>query len=297
MRVETTSTRADRVAIIMRSFNDISVVERTLAAVKNQRGVQFTLWNFDSTSTDGTLEVIRRFNDSARVHLNDSATYNPGRVLNEAVNASEGELIVFINSDAVPTGDRWLEQLLEPFADPTVGAVFGRQTARPNCRSLFVRDTERAFGDGSTAAKWVHFFSMANSAVRRDLVTRFPFDTRIQYSEDIEWSYRLRRLGKRIVYVPEAEVMHSHNYSLRQSYRRHFGEGVADAWIYRRGEVSNSLTRCFLAPFGMEILRDLRWAAAKRSLDAFAHTIPLRFVQKWARWRGLRHGRQIYDTC
>jgi rhamnosyltransferase len=287
----------NRIAIIMRSFNDINVIEQTLAAVSRQRGVDFTLWNFDSTSTDGTLEVIRRFNEPERIHLNDSTTYNPGRILNEAVRVSEGELIVFLNSDATPTSDHWLERLIEPFTDPNVGAVFGRQVARPDCRSLFVKDTERAFGDGDVAAGWVHFFSMANSAVRRDLVTRFPFDTRIQYSEDIDWSYRLKRLGKRIAYVPEAAAMHSHNYSLRESYRRQFGEGVADAWIYRRGEVSDGFLRCFLAPFGMEIWRDLGWAASRRSLDALLHTIPLRFVQKWARWRGLRNGNHIYANC
>ena len=91
--------------------------------------------------------------------------------------------------------------------------------------------------------------------------------------------------------------MHSHNYSLRESYRRQFGEGVADAWIYRRGEVSDGFLRCFLAPFGMEIWRDLGWAANRRSLDALLHTIPLRFVQKWARWRGLRNGNHIYANC
>jgi len=281
----------------MRSFNDIDVIEKTLTAVKCQRSVPFTLWNFDSTSTDGTLDVIRRFNDPERIYLNDSATYNPGKVLNQAVHVSDGELIVFINSDATPTSDRWLARLLEPFEDPTVGATFGRQIARPDCRSLFVKDTERAFGNGHVAAEWIHFFSMANSAVRRDLVTRFPFDTCIQYSEDIEWSYRIRRLGKRISYVAEAEAMHSHNYSLRQSYRRHFGEGAADAWIYRRGEISNSFIRCFLAPVGMEVLRDLRWAAGKRSLDALTQTVPLRIVQKWARWRGIHNGRKIYGTC
>ena len=135
----------NRIAIIMRSFNDINVIEQTLAAVSRQRGVDFTLWNFDSTSTDGTLEVIRRFNEPERIHLNDSTTYNPGRILNEAVRVSEGELIVFLNSDATPTSDHWLERLIEPFTDPNVGAVFGRQVARPDCRSLFVKDTERAY--------------------------------------------------------------------------------------------------------------------------------------------------------
>ena len=47
---------------------------------------------------------------------------------------------------------------------------------------------------------------MANSAIRRDLAEQVPFETRIQYSEDLEWSYRIRRLGKRIVFALEDEL-------------------------------------------------------------------------------------------
>lgn len=281
----------------MRSFNDIDVIRQTLEAVRRQTYRNFELWNFDSSSTDGTLDVIREFNLPERIRLNDSRSYNPGTVLNEAVSSTTGELIVFLNSDATPTHDQWLENLVAAFSDPATGAVFGRQVARPDCRSLFVKDTERAFGNGEVSSGWVHFFSMANSAVRRDLVTQIPFETRIQYSEDIEWSYRVRRMGKRVSYVANAVAMHSHNYSLAQSWKRHFGEGQADAWIFRRGEVSTSWLRYCLAPLTMEVFRDIGWAIRNRSLDALFHSVPLRTVQKLARWRGLRVGRRQYGFC
>lgn len=283
-----------KVSVIMRSYNDIAVIRQTLEAVKSQTYKDFDLWNFDSTSRDGTLEVIREFNREDHIRLNDSATYNPGKVLNEAVQTCSGDIIVFINSDASPTSHDWLEKLIQPFEDPAVGAVYGRQSARPDCRSLFVKDTERAFGDGGVASTWVHFFSMANSAIRREVVEEVPFETRIQYSEDIEWSYRIKRSGKKIVYVPEAEAVHSHNYTIKQSYKRHFGEGVADSWIFREGEVNGSLLRYFIAPAIMEILRDMAWGVRTLSLDAILHSIPLRVTQKWARWRGFRHGKQMY---
>ncbi len=291
------SEAGPRVALAMRSYNDIEVIRETLEAVGRQTYRNFELWNFDSTSTDGTLDVIREFNDPERIRLNDSRSYNPGRVLNEAVSVTSGEIIVFLNSDATPTDEHWLERLIGPFSDPSTGAVFGRQIARPDCRSLFVKDTERAFGDGSVSSNWVHFFSMANSAVRRDLVTQVPFETRIQYSEDIEWSYRVRRMGKRVTYVADAVAMHSHNYTLGQSWKRHFGEGQADAWIFRRGEVGRSWLRYCLAPLMMEVLRDLRWAMARRSFDAAVHSVPLRTVQKLARWRGLVNGRRQHGFC
>lgn len=284
------------VAIAMRSYNDRDVIRGTLEMIRRQRYPRFTLWNFDSSSTDGTFEIIQEFNEPQRIRRNDSASYNPGRVLNEAVQTVGGDLVVFINSDATPESDDWLERLVAPLADAEVGAVYGRQTPRPDCRALFVKDTERAFGDGREAAGWVHFFSMANSAARRDVLERFPFETRVQYSEDIEWSYRLRKAGLKLRYVADAAATHSHNYSLRQSYKRHFGEGKAEGWIFRDGEFDASFVRYCLLPFGMEVLRDLRWAASRRSLDALTHTVPLRAAQKWGRWRGLMQERRSHAT-
>jgi len=123
---------------------------------------------------------------------------------------------------------------------------------------------------------------------------RFPFETKGQYSEDIEWSYHLRREGLDIRYVADAAAAHSHNYTLRQSFNRHFGEGKAEAWIFRDGELNTSLLRYAMLPFGMEVLRDLRWGVEHRSLDAVLHTVPLRAVQKLGRWRGLREGQKVY---
>ncbi|MCJ7815828.1 MAG: hypothetical protein MUP31_07225, partial [Xanthomonadales bacterium] len=77
-----------------------------------------------------------------------------------------------------------------------------------------------------------------------------------------------------------------------QSFRRHFGEGVADAFIFGDKVISRSWWRCFLMPFAMEVLRDLRWAVRHHSLDALFHSVPLRFTQKWARWRGMQHGQK-----
>ena len=281
-----------RIVVIMRSYNDIDVIRGTLDMLFSQSLQAFELWNFASQSTDGTLEVIREYNQPERIRLNDPANYNPGRILNEAVAGIDADIMVFLNSDATPKDKYWLERLVGPLMDPTVGAVFGRQVARPECRSLFVKDTERAFGDGTEAAGWRHFFSMANSAARAEVLQRFPFETAVQYSEDIEWSYRLRRGGYRIRYVADAVVTHSHNYTLRQSYKRHFGEGVAEAFIFSAGEINHSWWRNFAMPFGMEILRDVRWAASNQAAGALLHTIPLRFAQKWARWRGIRYGRR-----
>ncbi len=40
----------------------------------------------------------------------------------------------------------------------------------------------------------------------------------------------------------------------------------------------------------MEVLRDLNWGVRRGSPEAILHSVPLRAVQKWARWQGVRAG-------
>lgn len=281
-----------RVSVVMRSYNDIDTIEQTLTALKRQTFTDYELWNHDSSSCDGTLEVIMRYNTPDRILINDPAEYVPGNVLNHAVKYCNGDLVVFLNSDATPETDDWLEKLIKPLEDGNTGAAFGRQTARPDCRSLFVKDTERAFGDGRTSANWTHFFSMANSATRRDVLAAFPFSTDVQYSEDIEWSLRLKQGGLEVVYVADAAACHSHNYSLSQSWRRHFGEGKAEAAIFNQGEMNFRFGRYVLLPLVAEVVRDVFWSLRRFSLDGLLHSIPLRVSQKLGRWQGLKEGLQ-----
>jgi rhamnosyltransferase len=283
-----------KVAIIMRSFNDIDVIQGTLNGLKRQTFQNFELWNHDSSSRDGTLKVILANNDPGRVLVNDPARYNPARVLNKAVSLCDNEIIVFLNSDATPTSDTWLADLIAPLLcdvpEARVGATFGRQTARDDCRSLFIKDTERAFGDGRISANWHHFFSMANAAARKSTLVEFPFEPKMQYSEDIEWSRRLKQAGYSIKYVAAAKACHSHNYSLRESWRRHFGEGKAEALIFPANELNTSFARYLLLPLVMEILRDAVYSLQCYSIDGLLHCVPLRLAQKVGRWQGLRAG-------
>lgn len=286
--------RYPKVCVVMRSYNDAAVIRQTLQSVMAQDYPHFELWNFDSSSNDGTLDYIRAVNAPDRICLNDSKTYNPGRVLNDAMRRTDSEIVVFINSDATPERTDWLRKMVEPFlADAEVAAVFGRQTSRPDCRTLFHKDNERAFGDGTISATWRHFFSMANSAVRRSVYEQFPFETQIQYSEDIEWSYRLKKAGHKIQYVAQAPATHSHNYTLKQSFKRHYGEGKADAWIYRAEAGSEGLFRHLVSAV-IEILRDLRWSVKARSLDGVLHAVPLRLTQRIGRWKGYKAGQRQY---
>jgi rhamnosyltransferase len=271
----------------MRARNDMPLIAQTLASLARQR-CPFELVVFDDGSTDGTRQEAEKYTD--RVFPVPGGPYVPGRVLNRGMKVSAGEFVVFLNSDCTPQHDTWLELLLMGFDGDRVAAVFGRQVPWPDCHPLYARDLETAFGDGSGQARFRHCFSMAASAIRRSAWEQLPFDERLQYSEDIDWTWRARQRGYAIRYVREAVVMHSHNYSLRQLYCRQFGEGQAEAVIFDWPAWERSLLRYALLPWARLVLGDWQYCLGRKAFGAALRAPVLRLVRVLGRWAGLRTG-------
>ncbi len=257
------------VDIVVRCRNEMPWTERTVTGLLDQEGVEARLFFIDSASTDGSREVA--VGRGLRIHDWDPSQYVPGRVLNFGMEQTDSPIVAFINADAVPQGRDSLRALIEPLESPDVAATFARQVARPAAGRLTRVDYERAFGDAPPRTRVGSFFSMAASAIRRDVWERTPFDPDLQYSEDVDWTTRVTALGHRVVYVPEARFEHSHDYDVRGQFKRRRGEGVADSAIHRLGKASiiDDLAR----PFAGAVLRDAR--AGVLAPDALA----LRVVQ------------------
>lgn len=269
-------------SVVIRSHNDRLFLDRTLTGLRRQTQPDFEVIFCDDRSTDGTAAVIADWPEALRLPPQEGG-YVPGKVLNRAVRAARGDIVVFNNADAVITHDQWLENLTRPFADPAVAAAFARQDPRPDAWPMVRRDHARAFGDGRAAAGWRHFFSLASAAARRHLLLEHPFDERLQYSEDIEWSWRMRRLGWKLAYVPEASVEHSHNYPPAALWKRFYNEGLADAAIFADPPSLPHAILQWLAETARDSAFCLRQGSWKGLLLAPAY----RFRQKFAHCRGL----------
>ncbi|MEG2075396.1 MAG: glycosyltransferase family A protein [Victivallaceae bacterium] len=272
------------ISIIVRSFNDVKYIRRTLEMLTNQQlEEEFEILNFDSGSTDGTLEIIKTF-PQVKV-FPPEGKYNPGRVLNRAVQLAQGEIIIFNNSDAVPQSLDYAAKLIAPLSDVQVGAVFGNQLSRPEATPLVKKDNFRAFGDGLDAANWRHMFSLARSAARREVLLKYPFDTAYQYSEDIAWSWRLKHdLGYKIVYASAAQVEHSHNYTTSEVRKRFYNEGIANGMIWREKPIFHE---CF-AQMCKEMVRDVIYLTKHHHLGYLFSGLYYRYVQRMSLYRGTR---------
>jgi rhamnosyltransferase len=270
------------VSIVIRSCNDIEYIDKTLDMIQKQCYQDFELVNVDSGSTDGTFEIVKKYNPNAyQINPKD---YIPGKVLNAAVRKCSGEIIVFNNSDCIPQDTSWLENLISPFKDSTnTVAVYGNQIPRKDADPLVVKDNTRAFGDGQIASTWFHFFSLATSAVRKSTIEQYPFDPDIQYSEDIEWSYRMKKQGFEIVYAADAIVEHSHNYTLKEVKKRFYNEGLAEGKIYG---LKKSFLIGFILPCMKETVRDTVYLLKKGKILTIPNGIIYRVLQRYYAYKG-----------
>lgn len=198
-------------SIVIRAKNEARDLRETLTEVYAQQGVpSFEVILVDSGSTDGTVDIAREF--PVQIIEIPPASFTYGRALNLGINAATGDFAVSLAAHALPATRTWLASLLEPFADPTVGGVYGRELPKDNA-TVFELFGMRLSGVTSTKPRRQELdmmFSNRNSAFRRSLVLEHPFDEKIPGAEDLAWADWIERNGWAIYYQPTAPVYHSH---------------------------------------------------------------------------------------
>jgi rhamnosyltransferase len=189
----------------------------------------------DSGSTDKTLEYAQKF-PQILIHKIHPSDFSHGRTRNLGVNLATSELLVFLVQDAIPTSPSLLNFLVAPLSLPDIAAVYGRQIPFPATNpveSYFLRTTYpklpavRSYNSASRTTIKTIFFSNVVSAIKRSILLKFPFDDHLIMSEDQKWAKDVLQAGYKIIYEPCASVVHSHNYTLKQVFKRYFDCGCS----------------------------------------------------------------------
>lgn len=271
--------------VIVRTKNSEKIFGQTLKALFSQNYLDFKLLVIDSGSTDKTIEIAKYYN--AEIISIAAADYYPGKILNAAIKETSSEMIIFLNSDTVLLTPLCLSSLLAPFHDLKVQATFARQLPRPDAETWVIRDYQTSFPNSETPPHWM-FLSLPFAAIRKSIWEKHPFYTEAWGSEDTEWGYWAKMQNMTIKYVPEAIVMHSHNYTFKQLYGRRFIEGEADAFIFKNNYGFISM----LLDYFKACLRDLLFYIKSNDWFGMPKIPLLRFVYYWAYYKGHRLGKK-----
>jgi glycosyltransferase involved in cell wall biosynthesis len=225
---------------------------RTLAAVRAQRLERAVeLLVCDSGSRDGSVAVARRY--GAEVIEIAPTSFSHGGTRNLLMERASGDHVAFLTQDAMPADELWLARLLEGFAvAEDVGLVFGPYRARADASPMVARELTEWFDgflDGAGRRRVDRlgagerdvpvlallgprgFFTDANGCVARTAWESVPFRP-VPYAEDHVLAHDMLRAGYAKVYVPDAAVIHSHEYSRWGWLRRSFDESRALREVY-----------------------------------------------------------------
>jgi rhamnosyltransferase len=135
---------------------------------------------------------------------------------------------------------------------------------------------------------------MVSSAVNRAAWKEHPFREDLRYSEDEEWSFRIKNAGWEIRYAADSVVMHSHNYTLEQVRKRYFGEGFALGATPALAQTQiEFLPRAVLAA-GRDALKDFAYCMRQRRLLEWPQAVAVRLAQRLGKRDGLKAGRRHY---
>ena len=189
----------------------------------------------DSGSSDNTLEYVTNY-PQVRIHRIQPSEFGHGKTRNLGARMTTRPIIVYLVQDATPATPDFLERLATPLIQEGFAGVFGRQLPRPwtnKIERVFLNRTYpdarevRALSDNQRLGIRSFFFSNVCSAIRRDVWESVPFDESVIMSEDQLWAKQVVLAGERILYEPRAMVFHSHNYKLKEVFKRNFDSGLS----------------------------------------------------------------------
>ena len=271
------------ISIVIRAFNEEKHIGRLLFGIRQQTlkdEVEVIL--VDSGSTDGTLEVAARFPVKV-VHIQPE-DFTFGRSLNHGIAASSGDVVVIISAHCYPVYPDWLAQLTQPFEKEEVALAYGRQIGGEANHYSEHQIFRYYFPEHSVPAQGQPYAHNANCAIRRELWEEHPYDEALTGLEDLAWSSWARETGFTITYAAEAVVVHNHEETFKQVYKRYQREGIA---IKRILPDSRFSFWRFLIQWVKSSLSDLMQARREGVfVKQFFPIIRFRFLQQWGTYRG-----------
>lgn len=214
-----------QVSIIIPNLNS-SVIRRVLEAIRNQT-IDLSLTEVLVVGRDEPKLVVE---DSLVRFLESERPVPPAKARNRGLEASQGQIIVFLDADCVPRST-WLARLLAPYADPEVSVV-GGSMALTGSDFWTLADNLATFHeylDVSPRSPRELLPTFSLSCRRHVLESVGGFDEAYPYpaGEDADLTLRLRLAGHTLHFEPRAIVHHYPNRSdfgsvLRHAYR--FGQ-------------------------------------------------------------------------
>ena len=277
------------ISVIIPTLNASRVIGPLLSGLLSQDLQPVEIVVVDSSSEDDTTRIAEHF--GARTRIIPKNTFNHGRTRNQAALETEGDTLVFMTQDALPAHNTLLRYLTAPLQDPDIAATYARQIPRPDASLLEVftrhfnypeQAAVKSMNDLRKLGIKTFFSSNVCSSMKKECFIKVGmFPETVRANEDMVITAKYITNGFKVAYVPEAQVIHSHKYSLLRQYRRYYNIGSSirrNRWILDYTHAEGE---------GMKFIRE-QIAFVVRNHKF--HLIPYILFESFAKYTGLRMG-------
>ena len=224
------------ISIIIPAYNAEKTIGQCLKALLEQSfpADAYEVIVVDDGSTDKTGEIVRGYN--VRYLRQDNR--GPATARNKGAEEAKGDIILFTDSDCAPDKD-WVKEMVGSFSKPDVAAVKG--VYKTEQKSLTARFAQIEFEERYEMLKNADSIDMIDTysaGFRREIFFKaggFDASFPSANNEDTELSYRMSKLGFKMVFNPDAVVYHlNHPDSIMRYARLKFWRGYWRMVVYKR---------------------------------------------------------------
>lgn len=227
-------------SIIVPVFNRPDEVDELLSSLLNQTFTDFEVIIVEDGSQKPCDEVCNKYADRLDLHYFMKPNSGPGQSRNYGAERAKGEYLLILDSDVVlPKG--YLNAIEEELKRAPADAFGGPDAAHDS-----FTDTQKAISYSMTSffttggirggkKKLDKFYPRSfNMGIRRDVYMELEGFSKMRFGEDIDFSIRIFKAGKRCRLFPEAWVWHKRRTDFRKFYRQVYNSGIARINLYKK---------------------------------------------------------------
>lgn len=222
------------ISVICPLYNAEQYIAGLHSSLMMQKKVEIESINYILTeSNDNSEEILKSLNISYYKIKKQDFSHSLTR--EKYAFMCGGDIVVFITQDVIIKDEFWLFNLTKDIIIGNCEAAFSRQICERTGIEKYIRqknypDESRIVTkkDAEKLGLMTFFFSDAASAVKRDVFLKLNgYDSKnLKICEDMYIAYKLIMNDFRIKYCADSVVIHSHNYTLRQLYKRYYETGA-----------------------------------------------------------------------